>query len=541
MHEEVRLSSKYGEFKGYLFKPASGTTPIAHWIWIHGAAGSPLGNAVVEEFGKACQANNMSFAAIEVPGHDDSARHERLDDFIPVLHEWVSRLGFDTNEVPLMLAGHSTGGTKLLFALKEGLLPIATRALYLFAPTDHPGFFSRIAKLTPQKLFERTSSVDPDALVAKDILDAAEYWAISNGTMAHLVQPGGRTDVFPSRTGISGLEQEWTIPILYVVGDQDFAAVPDGRSVSRIVGESPSATSVLIPGAPHNFAGKENVLIDVAFGFTGRLLDLLLYKPSLLQKTQKPRSEEPRLLYNWYRSRFDSLDLRKLWDPTGGGLSRGRHIHPEWDAVALAQYATTIPGRLLFRDGDLGKCLVQPVDERRIVNINEDHWRPPPKHDPNSPFPPYARAADEYPWLQPGSYIEWDDIRKGGAIGIMSNKGRLDIEMNFLSRDTALGRHAHELAAGMWMIERTVRPQLLEKVHWIFDAQDLNQRLDRFESITRPFIKPAIALIERFVQNSRLPEFSGKPLSGLRIGVPSDDLTAAELIIPASSGLLPQR
>ena len=111
---------------------------------------------------------------------------------------------------------------------------------------------------------------NPDAIVSKDVWD---MWLLSARTYLDLVEENGSIDVFPFRRGSlegTALSRIGTRSFA-AVGGKDFAAYPSPQKETEMLSKLPRVHSVLIDGAPHNFAGQEPRLLKEIQSWLKRL------------------------------------------------------------------------------------------------------------------------------------------------------------------------------------------------------------------------------------------------------------------------------
>ena len=72
--------------------------------------------------------------------------------------------------------------------------------------------------------------------------------------------------MFPTRKKEIGILSSLKIPALVVLGEEDVASDPTAKDVMSAL-EAGKCESVLIQGAPHNFAGYETELYEIVSGF----------------------------------------------------------------------------------------------------------------------------------------------------------------------------------------------------------------------------------------------------------------------------------
>jgi alpha-beta hydrolase superfamily lysophospholipase len=242
-------------------------------LHIHGTWGNFYGNPFIDVFGDFYAARGYAFLTGNNRGHDGGSITERFADSVLDLEAWTkfaSGRGFRR----LILQGHSLGALKALFYLQQpGAPQDSAQALILLSPFDVVAFYSSGTAQKGEEILKRVrklAQVDPDSLVPKDIFD---MWLISAGSFLDLADHGTAADIFPFRRGtLSGSPITTVrIPTFVGIGGEDFAAHPSPEEeVQQLRGLS-NVRAVLVPGAPHNFAGREAALTKEVAAWMGEL------------------------------------------------------------------------------------------------------------------------------------------------------------------------------------------------------------------------------------------------------------------------------
>lgn len=230
-------------------------------IHVHGTWGNFYGNHFVGELAQTYVDRGYRYAALNFPGHDETAISERFEQFPPALSAWLNRLNAPDQ---FLLQGHSLGALKALYAMRTAN-HIAERvaALVLLAPFDVVEFYVRESGVDANELRDAATNLvqidGPEARVPKYM---SPYWDLSAQTLLDATTRGGDWDQFPSALGRVGSLGDSLPPVFFAIGSEDFAAVPTVAEVFSLGSSAPSVTgSHLSAGAPHNFAGGEAGLV----------------------------------------------------------------------------------------------------------------------------------------------------------------------------------------------------------------------------------------------------------------------------------------
>ncbi|GIE78087.1 hypothetical protein Aph02nite_40370 [Actinoplanes philippinensis] len=250
--ELVQLATSTGSLHGLVHHVEQ---PRGLALHIHGTWGNFYGNPFINPLASAYAELGYSFATVNVPGHDETAANERMDDFPPALAEWARLLN---PQGPLILQGHSLGAIKIAYAHQQKKLPPEVRAFVLLAPFDVVQFYSGpvggVAGLN-----ELIHDLADDDNVPRSVFD---MWPITVGTIRSATTQSGAWDQFPTRDDSAGsFVAENSLPMLVLVGGDDFAASPSPEAVINSFSASPAVTARVVPGAPHNFAGAEDAVV----------------------------------------------------------------------------------------------------------------------------------------------------------------------------------------------------------------------------------------------------------------------------------------
>lgn len=231
--------------------------PIGLVVHVHGTWGNFYGNAFVEEVAVAAVSEGWAFATVNVPGHDETAMDEVLEDSTTAISQWLEAL--NPSALPVVIQGHSLGALKTIKLASDPIRMAAlhVKALVLLSAFDCIGFYARESNL---------SGIELAAMPAGEIVPESVfgYWLLRWDMLSRLMAVDGEWDLFRSRLldpdRLLG-SVEFSVPVFYAIGDQDFAAVPSVEAVVEIVRQAGFATDVaVIPEAPHGFGGQKQVL-----------------------------------------------------------------------------------------------------------------------------------------------------------------------------------------------------------------------------------------------------------------------------------------
>ncbi len=256
--ELVTVEHSNGSLHGLWSHTANSKGVAVH---VHGTWGNFYGNALIARTARLYASHGLDFVTVNFPGHDETAIDENIDDFAPALDRWLALVG--SSHTPVLLQGHSLGAVKIADAIVSDRLPRSVVGVVMLAPFDVVAFYSRATEGNIEKLHQELerASDDDHGLVPTRLFDS---WLISTRAMRNLTTPGGRWDQFPTRNGDPGAAlSRTTVPIITLIGGDDFAATPSPPdAVSILTGPQSRSIGSVVPGAPHNFAGRETELVS---------------------------------------------------------------------------------------------------------------------------------------------------------------------------------------------------------------------------------------------------------------------------------------
>lgn len=241
------------------------TEPSSLVIHVHGTWGNFYANSFVSAFADAYHEQGIAFAAVNFPGHDETAMNERLENFAPALDAWIEKLAV-SRSTPVVIQGHSLGALKCLSLVGSDGYHDQVRGLVALSPFDCVGFYSRESNLAELASLESDSEIVPESIFP--------HWLLRKSTLVELSTDGGDWDVFRSRRPESGvMRAAIPVPSLLVMGGSDFASVPSPRASFDSAREFFSSAE-FIDDAPHGFDGFEveaaRVVSEWVRGITGR-------------------------------------------------------------------------------------------------------------------------------------------------------------------------------------------------------------------------------------------------------------------------------
>lgn len=209
------------------------------------------------------------FLKRRVPGHRRSYQrsvlaghaNERFSDSPNDVVAWVRSLA---SEYRIILAGHSLGAAKVVYAMQHGLhIPID--GLALLAPTDLISVYRRI---------DRDGSIRQASRSLCEAGKGETFVPIGGrrmaaGTLLEALDDGSVADIFRFRSNDLGpVLQPVTSPLLALFADRDIMAVnPPQVDGLRLLGAAPNAvsTSLVIAHGDHDFrSGSDSVARSVS-------------------------------------------------------------------------------------------------------------------------------------------------------------------------------------------------------------------------------------------------------------------------------------
>jgi alpha-beta hydrolase superfamily lysophospholipase len=241
-------------------------------VWVHGlgstfASGQPLIGAL----SRRLTAAGLAYLKVDTRGHHVVARggrrlagaaFERFGESVADIRAMIA-LARDAGYRRVILAGHSTGANKVLHYMAR-VRDRRVSGLILLGPvSDIAGEVRRVGRVELRRRVaaaERLARRDPDALVPR----AFGFWSARR--YLSLYRPGGAEDVFPydrPRARWAALRAV-RVPLAVIVGGGDeYLDRPPAallEAFERNATRARSFTGLVIPRAPHGFAGHEDGL-----------------------------------------------------------------------------------------------------------------------------------------------------------------------------------------------------------------------------------------------------------------------------------------
>ncbi len=228
-------------------------------LHVHGSGGNFYENPFALGVSDTYISAGYSYASTNNPGHDTNVVTENFDDSLDAIVDWCNQLA---PQGRIILQGHSLGALKILrLATHRDYAEFFERvaAIVLLSPFDLVGFYGGPnSERRREHAKEFRDQYGDTAILPQSIFDA---WPISARTFLELSEAGSEYDLFPTRTlnRDIGAVAHVTVPTLVVLGSEDIYCIPTAQEVAESLKAS-RAKTVLIEGAPHNFAGYEQQL-----------------------------------------------------------------------------------------------------------------------------------------------------------------------------------------------------------------------------------------------------------------------------------------
>jgi pimeloyl-ACP methyl ester carboxylesterase len=240
-------------------------------VHLHGSWGNFYENAIATDLTDAYSSYGFRFAAVNDRGHDYGTVHEDLDVSLSDLPRWIDYLA---PKGPIILQAHSLGALKAMRFLTSDKYSRWTNrvvAAILLSPFDVAAFYGGkddgVIEASRERV-NRKIDANRNDLVDKDVFD---IWPISSRTFLRATEIGGPWDIFPTRNGSTGVLRSVNCPVLSILGSEDFAATPSIEAVARTL-ENDGLASIVVDGAPHNFAGFEGEVNSAIAKFLDKAL-----------------------------------------------------------------------------------------------------------------------------------------------------------------------------------------------------------------------------------------------------------------------------
>jgi hypothetical protein len=241
-------------------------------VWVHGlgstfASGQPL----VATLSRRLNAAGVAYVKLDTRGHHvvshagkrlAGAAFERFGESVRDIRAAID-LARRAGYARVILAGHSTGANKVLHYMAR-VRDRRVRGLVLLGPvSDIAGELKRVGTRELRRrvaVAERLAKRDPEALVPR------EFGFYGARRYVSLYKPGEAEDVFQYHraSGRWSALRKVRVPLAVVIGDRDAyldrpaAALVEAFAQNAIAARS--FTGIVIPRAPHGFAGHEEAL-----------------------------------------------------------------------------------------------------------------------------------------------------------------------------------------------------------------------------------------------------------------------------------------
>lgn len=238
-------------------------------VHVHGTWGNFYANAFIGALATYYASKEWAFLTANYPGHDETAVHERFEDFPAALSAWLATA---PDDLPIILQGHSLGALKLLYALKNEHVRRRPLGLVLLSPFDVVAFYGTGDDRERQRrravVADLLAQNGPSSLVPKSIFN---LWDIGARAFLDATTADGLWDQFPSRReDLAPSLGDINVPVFVAIGEADFAAYPSPRAVASQLAAIARVGVGLIEGASHGYGeslhGLVRALEDSAIG-----------------------------------------------------------------------------------------------------------------------------------------------------------------------------------------------------------------------------------------------------------------------------------
>jgi acetyl esterase/lipase len=251
-------------------------------VWVHGlGSGFAGGQPLLAALSTRLAAAGVAYLKCDNRGHHVVARagrrlagaaFERFGESVRDIRatiDFARRAGYRR----VILAGHSTGANKVLHYVARVRDRRVAGVMLLGPVSDVAGEMKRIGARTLARrvrVAERIARRDPDALVPRG------FGFYSARRYLSLYRPGGAEDVFPyyrPRARWPALRSV-RVPLAVVVGSRDAYLDRPAEALveafQRNAIRARSFTGIVVPRAPHGFAGHEDGLARSVVGWIRR-------------------------------------------------------------------------------------------------------------------------------------------------------------------------------------------------------------------------------------------------------------------------------
>ena len=289
---EISLHKIYAEdgleFDSLLFEPKHKTKKIV--IHIHGKEGHFIQNHFITHMGYSYPQSGFSFVTFNNRGHDymadmlkrstngfewetHGAAYEEIEksplDINGVI-EYVKRLGYEE----VILQGHSLGPHKISYYLStqpkheiSKVILLSTADFRYLLETTVPNWREHAKNAEKMITNGHENDLMPVKLWSNSPVSAKTFW--------HYTKPDSNTWIFNFSVPNLAFKHfnAITIPILVVLPENDFGnKIPAKESIRMLKEQTASKdfTGIAIQEAVHNFASKENELVEKVLGWLTR-------------------------------------------------------------------------------------------------------------------------------------------------------------------------------------------------------------------------------------------------------------------------------
>jgi pimeloyl-ACP methyl ester carboxylesterase len=204
---------------------------------------------------------------------DSGAALEMFEDCLLDINAWIQySLGAGYRRI--LLQGHSLGTEKIVFYMNKGKFTEKVVAVILLGVSDSFGNQARIAKTFPVDPMEEARRLVAEG---KGEQFLTSVWRPHGGgvpqsaaSYINFFSPGSElSKALPLRQGKDLLYyRKIKVPILSVVGEYDpFTCLPMPQALQLLEKENRQTRAKIIPGADHDFSGKEKELLEIVKAF----------------------------------------------------------------------------------------------------------------------------------------------------------------------------------------------------------------------------------------------------------------------------------
>ncbi len=280
LSEFIKITSSDGLIHhGLLFSPGEKTSKAI--IHVHGLAGNFYENSFIPVMARAYTGRGKAFMPVNNRGHDymsdiekiDTARsrsvkgggaYERFEECVFDISSSVSFLN-ERGISRICLQGHSTGCNKIVFYLNREPVKEAF-SIALISPCDDIALMSSEKGNKFTEGLKRANSLCAQGLPGKLLEPELVFYPMSARTYLDYFTEGGAHDIFRYRDPKSpfpGLK-DIQAPVFASYGTVGEYLAMKPEEALEILKTKFSSPDLLygktIPGASHNYAGKENEL-----------------------------------------------------------------------------------------------------------------------------------------------------------------------------------------------------------------------------------------------------------------------------------------